>query len=44
MTSKTISYKEILRLKELKAYHGSDTLVKEPKMMQPENYDDKNRI
>jgi hypothetical protein len=33
--SKNISFKEILAFKDLPVYHGSDILVKEPKIMQP---------
>jgi hypothetical protein len=33
--SKNITFKEILTLKNLPVYHGSDILVKEPKIMQP---------
>jgi hypothetical protein len=35
MKNKNISFKEILTLKNLPVYHGSDILVKEPKIMQP---------
>jgi hypothetical protein len=35
MRSKTISYKEILKSKSIQVYHGSDTLVKEPRIIQP---------
>jgi hypothetical protein len=35
MKNKNISFKEILTLKNLPVYHGSDILVKDPKIMQP---------
>jgi hypothetical protein len=35
MPSKNKTFKEIVTLKSLQIYHGSDTLVKEPKIMQP---------
>jgi hypothetical protein len=33
--NKNISFKKILALKNLQVYHGSDILIKEPKIMQP---------
>ena len=32
---KNIKFKDLLKSKNLKVYHGSDILVKEPKIMQP---------
>lgn len=32
---KNITFKDILSLKELKIYHGSDILIKEPQIIQP---------
>jgi sucrose-6-phosphate hydrolase SacC (GH32 family) len=35
MPSKNIIFKDIFASKNVQVYHGSDILVKEPKIMQP---------